>query len=416
MVSSLGRAFDYYAETGDVERAVAVEHPGVPFVHSTDVTELFARALALVPADSHHAGRLLARYGDQLGTVEVDYAAAQGAFEQALVIARREGDAALEMRTLANACRVAGRHCRWQESLRLGLQAIDLAQQVDDPLSEVPARHWASASAAILGDLVEARKLAEAALAPAERLRHRSILEVAFENIAAVSRMAGDFKAARELNDRAVAVSPQNPRVILTRLILDCQLGELSPEADQDRVVRLPQHPLSPVIQAFTGYILGTAYASKEAEENAKSALSDRSTEPFFRVLHRAALGLMAVYNADAEATREQYAALRGIRGTFYSFSGIADDRMLGLLCHTMGDLGQAVAHFEDALSFCRRGFRPELAWTCCEYADTLLQRKEPGDREKAASLLDESLSISSQLGMKPLVERVLSRRELLEA
>ena len=48
--------------------------------------------------------------------------------------------------------------------------------------------------------------------------------------------------------------------------------------------------------------------------------------------------------------------------------------------------------------------------------ADTLLQRAEPGDREKAMSLLDESLAISSELGMRPLMERVLSRREILRA
>ncbi len=58
----------------------------------------------------------------------------------------------------------------------------------------------------------------------------------------------------------------------------------------------------------------------------------------------------------------------------------------------------------------------PQLAWTCCDYADTLLQRNEPGDREKAVSLLDESLAISSELGMRPLMERVLSRREILGA
>ncbi len=40
-----------------------------------------------------------------------------------------------------------------------------------------------------------------------------------------------------------------------------------------------------------------------------------------------------------------------------------------------------------------------KLAWTCCDYADTLLQRNEPGDREKAMSLLDECLAISSELG-----------------
>ncbi len=90
---------------------------------------------------------------------------------------------------------------------------------------------------------------------------------------------------------------------------------------------------------------------------------------------------------------------------------------MLGLLSRTTDNLDQAVAHFEDALTFCRKaGYRPELAWTCCDYADTLLQRNEPGDREKATSLLDESLSISTELGMRPLMERVLSRREILKA
>ncbi len=33
-----------------------------------------------------------------------------------------------------------------------------------------------------------------------------------------------------------------------------------------------------------------------------------------------------------------------------------------------------------------------------------------------ATSLLDESLAISSELGMRPLMERVLSRREILTA
>ena len=49
---------------------------------------------------------------------------------------------------------------------------------------------------------------------------------------------------------------------------------------------------------------------------------------------------------------------------------------------------------------------RLELAWTCCDYADAL--------RERNGSLLDESLAISTELGMRPLMERVLSRREIL--
>ena len=82
-----------------------------------------------------------------------------------------------------------------------------------------------------------------------------------------------------------------------------------------------------------------------------------------------------------------------------------------------MGNLDQVTGHFEDALAFCRKaGYRSELAWTCCDYADTLRERDGPGDKAKAASLLDESLAISSELGMRPLMERVLSRREILKA
>ncbi len=82
-----------------------------------------------------------------------------------------------------------------------------------------------------------------------------------------------------------------------------------------------------------------------------------------------------------------------------------------------MGNLVQAEEHFEEALVFLRKaGYRPELAWTCCDYADTLLLRKKPGDRGKAMSFLDESLAISSELGLRPLMERVLSRRDILRA
>jgi DNA-binding NarL/FixJ family response regulator len=71
------------------------------------------------------------------------------------------------------------------------------------------------------------------------------------------------------------------------------------------------------------------------------------------------------------------------------------------------------MVHFEDALTFCRKaGYRPELAWTCYNYAEALLQLGHPGDHARAISLLDESLAISYGLGMRPLAERVATIRE----
>ena len=77
--------------------------------------------------------------------------------------------------------------------------------------------------------------------------------------------------------------------------------------------------------------------------------------------------------------------------------------------------MDDAVPHFEESLAFCgKAGYRPELAWTCCDYADAPLQRKEAGDRERARSLLEESLSVSTELGMRPLMERVAARGRVL--
>ena len=87
------------------------------------------------------------------------------------------------------------------------------------------------------------------------------------------------------------------------------------------------------------------------------------------------------------------------------------------LLAHTIGNLNRAVEHFEEALAFCQRApYRPELPWTCCDYADTLLQRRSPGDLEKATPLLDEAQTIAVELGMRPLAERVQERLDLLNS
>ena len=113
---------------------------------------------------------------------------------------------------------------------------------------------------------------------------------------------------------------------------------------------------------------------------------------------------------------QQQYATLESQLGTMPPVF-IAANRVLGCLSMTQGRLEQSMAHFEDALAFCRKAdYRPELAWTSCDYADAMLKSDPPDDRSKAMPLLDESLAISSELGMRPLMERVLSRREILRA
>ena len=70
--------------------------------------------------------------------------------------------------------------------------------------------------------------------------------------------------------------------------------------------------------------------------------------------------------------------------------------------------------HFEAGLVFCHAsGFKPEVASMCYDYAETLIERNGAGDNAKAWLLLEESLSISTELGMGPWKACERSKRGL---
>ena len=91
-------------------------------------------------------------------------------------------------------------------------------------------------------------------------------------------------------------------------------------------------------------------------------------------------------------------------------------DRLLGQLSRTMKRYDLSLEHYEAAMEFCSAaGYKPELAWTFCDYAETLLEHNGAGEHAKAMSLLDDSLAISSELDMRPLVDRIYALKERAE-
>jgi len=221
-------------------------------------------------------------------------------------------------------------------------------------------------------------------------------------------------------------VAPQNSLLLVPRFMLEHETGESAQgEIYLDRLleamrlagpIQLNALGRTPMAIAAVARITGVPDRLEIAEATAEASLSEQSVTPYIAMYAKAALALLAVQKVDQSAAGEHYAYLLGQRGTMI-WTVISVDRLLGLLSHIVSNLDQATGHFEDALTFCRKaGYRPELAWACCDYADMLRERDAEGDQAKAISLLDESLVISSELGMRPLMERVLSRREILGA
>ncbi|MFQ6028388.1 MAG: AAA family ATPase, partial [Dehalococcoidia bacterium] len=430
-VASLNRSLDYYIEAGDVAGALLVAEYTLPLAlgRLSGVAQLVAKALALIPPDSHQAGRLLSNYGRLLGTEENDYDRARESLDQALVIARRENDTALEMRSLANAARVNFYHCHYVDSLEQSQKAIELARQYNDSGVEEDAHVIAAFAQCSLGHLDEARQHAEAALVIAEGQRDRYWLANVLWRNQTVAGLGGDWALARSLGDRALAVAPKHPAIFGCQVLLEYELGNFeSGELLLERYLELirssaagptMEYASLAMVAAEIARVTGAVNHIKVAAETAQVVTSSPNPLPFFNLLARAGLALVAVIERDLDAAAEQYAALKSQQGTVVPFYFIAVDYLLGLLSQTMGKQEQALSHFESARDFSREaGYRPELAWTCCDYAYALLNpstssgRADLEDHAKSQRLLDEALTISQELGMRPLMERVLALQE----
>ena len=424
--TSLRRAFDHYTKAGDVSRAVTVAAYPVPLslgLGETDFPELISHALTLVSPDSHEAGRLLAQHGWYSGIVEADHSEAQQAFQHALAIAQKQNDAALERRTLANAAWVDVWHFRPQDCLEKGLRAIELANRAGDEQTEINARRSVVWALMASGERAQIRAHTKAAFALAERLRDRwSLASAGFDN-ARLAVYEGNWQAAREMSDVGSTAQPRDPRALAMRALLEYELGEF--EAGAAYIARLEDAadgaPPGPIAEhvfmvgaiSLTARIAGNDERLDSAATSAEALLSLPRVAPALATVARSARALIAVQRAEAEAAETHYRAIEPQKGTACFIIPFTFDRILGLLAASCDRIDRAVAHYEDGLAFCARaGYRPEYAWTACDYAEALLARGGPGDRDKAVALHDAALGTARELEMRPAIKRIVDRRK----
>jgi tetratricopeptide (TPR) repeat protein len=254
-----------------------------------------------------------------------------------------------------------------------------------------------------------------------------------------LSALLGDFDHARRQVDRALEFAPGDIRLIRLRGMLEFQSGDIqSGKSYWSRYNSTQNSVTASVASTSLGLwatraldtgervtITGESHLLDTLQDIARPVLSSPTAAPWHVAPTNIALGIAASANGDAESAREQYDALLPYRGTLPRLSEILIDRVLGNLAHTMDDRATATTHYEDGIAFCREaGYLPQLAWTLHDYANMLLDTDERSAEPSSASaqhphataMLDEALEISRDTGMRPLMERVLSRREILKA
>jgi tetratricopeptide (TPR) repeat protein len=293
-VATLSRALDYCAEAKHVNQAVAIAEYHLPAVAARYgvATQLVARALKLVPSDSHAAGRLLSRYGWELGRFQRNHEGAQEAFNQALAIAHRDKDEVLEMWTLARSAHIHYLHCCYEEVIGKGLRSLELANRLDIPQAGGLALSSLALTLLTVGDPSGAR-YGEAALEISKRLRDRNEQPQLLLIALSWSLAQGDWHNAQVLIDWALTISPNDPVFPTYKGLLACELGDFQQgETILGQVIdtlgRNPgdataRHAHIAISIALAARITGNSAWASSTEALAESVFSTHETPRIFR-------------------------------------------------------------------------------------------------------------------------------------
>jgi tetratricopeptide (TPR) repeat protein len=421
-VDTMRKAFDMFVDLGQLTDAVAVaiQRTGMAAT-TTGMSPMIEEAFQFVEPDSTESGHLNAQYAINTFYRDGDNKPAQAALEQAISIAVSHEDESLEMFAMGYKALMERYELRFEESISSADRVVQLSETANDSESLFRALVAKGNSLMFLGMGNQAETQLKEGIAVGNRIRSRIQYVRGLHSIARITIVQGDWDKAKEF---VIQITEQSPMYLPGKLfnaLIRYHLGSLDRLPDElDDISSVPGNAGLQInvanLQAMFARTIDDPELLDSIARFAAPLADSNSNLPDTFVQACTALALVAEYRDDKAMASEHYLTLSKYPGIITEV-GISTDRMLGILTKTMGQYEDATRHFEDAVAFCKKaGYRPELAWSLHDYAVMLLDHDEPDDQQKATSMLDESLQISTDLGMRPLMERVLSRRDILKA
>jgi predicted ATPase/class 3 adenylate cyclase len=416
---SLRQAFEYYASAGDASRAVDVAYiagTNLLLIRPSTV-QLLQRALSLTAEGTEGYGRLQAALGNCLGMLgQVDQA--REAFARAEAVAVELNLPRLELDVLRFSQYVTGFQLELDEAVAIGDRAITLAQELNEPHIEAIA-HFFNGGQFTRGKLEQARQHTDALWSLAQRLRIPYLVASAAYQRGQLAGAQGEWDAAREALQWGLDAGPPDPRVYATLARVAYEVGELDiARGHQQRLMDLTAIvPPGPSIEyAFLASTAAQAFQATMQEPDAE--LVRRSAQavlaspvegtPLFKAQARSALAIVAHIEDDKGTASELLPELRA-RSSTAGVPTLPSDHIYGLILETLGRTDEAIEAIDAGLAFLPRECRPNRAEAAYDGARMRLKRDAPGDRERARELIDEALGHAQQLGMKPLLDKIVA-------
>ncbi len=383
---------------------------------------LIERALAAIgESDSSLRAMLLARFSVELyWSDQVERKKALS--DEAVRMARRLNDTSALIAALWAQHGPLGRPDNLPERLSIAREIMRLADESGDKFWAHRVRYVLFVDLLEMGDV----RAADEEIANYSRLTEELRLDTHMRDLALATRalMAGRFeegeKIARRALDAGLALerraAPYRGAFNSYMLVLLRELGRL------EELHPFFTRPASPNVLARCGLALCRLEAGRVSEARAEFeylAADDFRSSPR-NVAWIATMVLLTeiccrLRDLSRAATLYKLLAPYGSRNAMLDIHACYGPvaHYLGMLAATMSLHDDAEKHFELALEMSlRMGALPFATRTQYEYAAMLLARNRPGDRERAAELLDLAIDAAGAMGMKAVGEaaRALKR------
>jgi hypothetical protein len=371
--------------------------------------------VGLADEDVELRARLLARLAGALRD-EHSRTRRDALSKEAVELARRTGNPAALAYALNGRAAAIIAPDTVAECLALGSELRDLGKRVGN--SEVVVQGLSHRIIAQLQvgevrgaevDVAVASGLADELRQPAQRWQAggwRALLSIAAGRLSEADELVAEAFALGEHVQPGTAI-PVHRIQRYTLCDFRGRLEEVEPEI-RDLVSRYPARPVFRCVLAHLHGRLGRVHDATQSL--ADFARDDFSALPFDQewLYGMSLLAETAATLADTDSASTLYKQLvpwaalntadvgEGIRGSV--------SRYLGLLAATARRWQDAKRHFDDALALnTRMGARPWVAYTQNDYAQMLLARDGPDDRERARDLIDGARAAFRELGMKTI-------------
>jgi tetratricopeptide (TPR) repeat protein len=420
-LADLQAAFDFYDHAGDVNSALKVARTRIVTGEGQrGIAPMLRRAVELADPDSADRATIQTYLGRVTGLLG-DYETSKLLIEGAIETASRIGDKSLELRALADRAFVDYFNLRDDSMERHARRGIEIAPLVAEPLAESQLRMFMAHLLANRGDRPGAQREYEAAVTAANRAGDRDRLSTVHNVMCRAAMLRGEFTAARKFSDLSIQYSPTYAVALAQRCTIEFLTGQFDAAAPfleryGSGYDRMPQH------DAHLFFDLGEIGQSRSLTDRAMavgSKLADSShVNAFEALLHWNAQGERAIQVGDRNAARNAYSLARKLGAADFTFwDCVSVNTRLGRMAAFCSMREDAERHFDDARRACETaGYRTSLAWNEYYRAQFLQGLDEDSARKRADVSLNEALSVARELGMRPLVERILAQRKILQA